>query len=80
MSIIKKLLKKAENEVKKNIPNEIREFLPPEIRHDLEKKLRDKVIPKEIKQIYEACDRATAPFNGIFSIANELYKIHKNCK
>ncbi|KAK8892712.1 hypothetical protein M9Y10_029952 [Tritrichomonas musculus] len=78
MGLLKKLFKKAEKEVKKAIPKEIRNAIPKEIRHSVENEIKRKVIPREIKEIFDECDKATISLESIFSTADDLYKIHRN--
>ena len=78
MGLLKKLFKKAEKEVKKAIPKELRNAIPKEIRHSLEDEFKKKVIPREAKEIFEACDKATVSLDDIFGSAEDLLNAHKN--
>ncbi|KAK8865438.1 hypothetical protein M9Y10_010986 [Tritrichomonas musculus] len=80
MGWLKKAFKRAENHVKKAIPKEIRKVIPKEIRHAVENEVKRKIIPREAKEIFNAVDDITKPFDDIYTAANDLYKLSKNSR
>lgn len=80
MGWLKKVFKKAENHVKKAIPKEIRKAIPKELRHAVENEIKSKFVPREAKELFNAVDNITQPFDEIYTTANDIYKFTKNFK
>lgn len=77
MGLLKKVFKKVERSVKKAIPKEVRKAIPKEFRHGIENIIKNKVVPRDIREFGHIIDRATDP-KEIFSSAIECFQNHQN--